>query len=147
MRAIRRNTNVAINHGTSWSVDSQWTIATSTLYDDPNSTNYYDRGIRFMDINGDGLLDFVRAYTVTIDNGCNDLTYGQPGSIHIAYLNTGNGWASSSPTTYAVADIYSAHDLSSAGCTWDGPTSNELGNWNGNGQMNQDVMTKVTNPK
>ena len=43
--------------------EPQWTIATSTLYQSPKlSTTYYDRGIRFLDINGDGLPDFIRSY-------------------------------------------------------------------------------------
>src|SRR5262249_22236565 len=140
--------NVAINHGTSWSADAQWAIATSTLYDDPNSTNYYDRGIRFVDMNGDGLPDFVRGYNVTVDSGCSDNSLGEPGAANIVYLNTGNGFATSSSATYlSVPSLYFAHDIASAGCTWDGPTTYNVGNWYGNGQMNQDVMTKVTNPK
>jgi RHS repeat-associated protein len=145
------NTYVLLNKGTGWDTSpaSQWTIATSTLYKDPNSTTYYDRGIRFVDMNGDGLPDFVRGYDVNVDTGCNDNSHGEPGTAYIVYLNTGNGWASSSPSTaYSIPNIYYDHDSASAGCTWDNfPTYNEMGNWTGNGQMNQDVMTKVTNPK
>ena len=55
---------VLLNTGTGWnaSPSPQWTIATSTLYH--SGSSYYDRGIRFMDLNGDGLPDFVRAYMV-----------------------------------------------------------------------------------
>jgi hypothetical protein len=53
------NTYVLLNTGTDWesTPSSQWTIATSTLYLVPASSpaKYYDRGIRFVDINGDGL--------------------------------------------------------------------------------------------
>src|SRR5262249_49663152 len=89
------NTYVLLNKGTGWDTSpaSQWTIATSTLYDDPNSTNFYDRGIRFVDMNGDGLPDFVRGYNITIDSGCSDNSLGEPGVARIVYLNTGNGFA------------------------------------------------------
>src|SRR5262249_23666215 len=41
-------TYVLLNTGTGWgtSPDTQWTIATSTLYKDVATGNYYDRGIR-----------------------------------------------------------------------------------------------------
>src|SRR5262249_23581739 len=61
---------VLINNGTGWpsSPDPQWTIATSTLWVSTSSpTTYYDRGIRFMDLNGDGLPDLVRSYS---NSGC-----------------------------------------------------------------------------
>src|SRR5262249_26077365 len=115
------NTYVALNHGTSWAgADSQWTIATSSSYDDPGSTNYYERGIRFADVNGDGLPDFLRSYSVVLDSGCNDPTYGEPGGYHIVYLNTGNGWASTTPALgYALPNFYEARDHVGSPCTWD----------------------------
>jgi len=68
------NTYVLLNTGTGWqgSPASQWTLATSSLYAEPGTspTVYDDRGIRFMDISGDGLPDFVRGYQNTGSN-CN----------------------------------------------------------------------------
>ena len=60
---------VLLNTGTGWnaSPSPQWTIATSTLYH--SGSSYYDRGIRFMDLNGDGLPDFVRAYRLVPNDG------------------------------------------------------------------------------
>ena len=144
------STVVQLNTGTGWgSADPAWTIATSTLYDDPTSGAYYDRGIRFMDINGDQLPDFIRGYTVVNDSGCSDLSHGELGSAHIVYLNTGNGWASSSPasTAYSIPNIYYARAVSADACAWTDVSNNEMGNWTGNGQMKQDVITTVTNSK
>src|SRR5262249_20711771 len=79
---------VLLNNGTGWNAnpDPQWTFATSTLYNS-TSTNYYDRGIRFMDLNGDGLPDLVRAYQNT--GGC----FGaEVADVKAVYLNTGSGW-------------------------------------------------------
>jgi len=137
-------TYVLLNTGTGWqsTPTSQWTIATSTLYKDPNTITYYDRGIRFFDINGDGLPDFVRSYNLSA-TGCSDLSHGELGSYKAVLLNTGNGWATS--TAYTLpAYIYSAVD-SPCG-TWT-TTYNEYGNWNGNGQQNQDVLTTATNSR
>ena len=55
-----QNTYVQINTGTQSgdTSSSQWRIGTSTLY--ASSGTFYDRGMRFMNINGDGLPDFVR---------------------------------------------------------------------------------------
>ena len=56
------NTYVLLNNGTGWnsSPDSAWTISTSTLYNSNGA--YYDRGIRFIDVNGDGLVDMIHSY-------------------------------------------------------------------------------------
>jgi YD repeat-containing protein len=137
------NTYVLLNTGTGWqsSPSSQWTLATSTLYAEPgtNPTVYDDRGIRFLDINGDGLPDLVRAYQNT---GVN-CTGPEVADVKAVYLNPGNGWATS--TAYSLPSYITS-------CGFDGNSSykmlfNEYGNWTGNGQMNQDVLTSVTNSK
>ena len=125
------NTYVLLNNGTGWnsSPSPQWTIATSTLY---HNTSYYDRGIRFMDINGDGLPDFVRSYTHTNGDGC---TGPEVATVKALYLNTGNGWATST-----------AYDLSHAITFCGGSGSlahNEYANFTGNGQQYQDVLSTV----
>lgn len=123
-----------LNTGTAWRTNPspQWTIATSTLYDDPGSSNYYDRGIRFMDLNGDGLPDFVRSYQIT--SGC---TGYEQADVTAIYINTGNGWAASTaynlPAYITSCDSVEVH--------------NEYGNFNGNGQMEQDVLTSVIYPR
>jgi hypothetical protein len=135
------NTYVLLNRGAGWSSspDSQWTIATSTHYLQPGSSpaTYYDRGIRFMDMNGDGLPDFVRSYDVAHGSPCVTDGY-EVANVHVVYLNTGSGWATS--TAYTLPD--------NAFCNERGSLNNkEYGNWTGNGQMNQDVLSEVTSPK
>jgi hypothetical protein len=145
---------VYLNNGTGWQslADTHWSIGTSTLYASP-SGGYYDRGIRFIDMNGDGLPDYVRSYNVGNDAGCTDLTYGELASVHAVYLNTGNGWATTTSPYALPADILYAHDTNFGGgaCIWNdggrGPRFDEYGNWYGNGQMAQDVLTNVTNSK
>jgi RHS repeat-associated protein len=140
------NTYVLLNTGIGWqtSPSTQWTIATSSLYAEPgtNPVTYDDRGIRFMDINGDGLPDLVRAYqnTTVGPNACNG---PEKADVKAVYLNTGNGWATSSAYTLPAY-------IMSCGANGNGAPMmvfNEYGNWTGNGQMYQDVLTKVNNPK
>jgi RHS repeat-associated protein len=141
-------TYVLLNTGTGWATtaEPQWTIGTSTLYYVPGSNPpvYRDRGIRFFDINGDGLPDYIRSYRVQDIWSCNDLSNGEIDHKQVVLLNTGNGWATT--TVYTLpADIYSAYTVSS--CAWVGPTWSEYANWNGNGQVLQDVITGVAYPK
>ena len=124
---------VLLNNGTGWAStpSSQWTFATSTLYSSGGS--FYDRGIRFMDINGDGLPDLVRSYQNT--GSCSG---PEVADVKAVYLNTGSGWATS--TAYTLP----AYIIS---CSAGVLANNEYVNFFGNGQINQDVMRSVTNPK
>lgn len=140
---------VLLNTGTGWnsSPSPQWTIATSTLYRSPNSNTYYDRGIRFMDINGDGLPDFVRAYRLVPVNGqLTGVNAAEIADVKTVYLNTGNGWATSTAYTlpqYIADGIVTQFSLLFTGKFY----HYEYANFNGNGQMNQDVLSTVTYPK
>ena len=140
------NIYVLLNTGTGWegSPESQWTIATSTLYQSPDSsTTYYDRGIRFLDINGDGLPDFIRSYAGLGTMAATSTPRSEAGTTTAVFLNTGNGWATS--TAYTLNPITAARLLNG---TWSGAFQyNEYANFIGNGQMAQDVLATVTNPK
>ena len=73
-----------LNNSTStWSVNSTWTPPAAFI-DDVG----YDQGLRIVDVNGDGLPDFIRSY----NNGAS------PGNIDIrkVYINTGAGWSEDS---------------------------------------------------
>ena len=64
------STYVLLNNGTGWDATSSsrsGRSATSTLYQVARCRHelYYDRGIRFFDINGDGLPDFIRSYQMS----------------------------------------------------------------------------------
>ncbi|MCP1846752.1 MULTISPECIES: glycine-rich domain-containing protein [unclassified Bradyrhizobium] len=147
------NTYVQLNTGTGWaSADPAWTIPTSTLFFASGSgythnyDHYYDRGIRFVDINGDGLPDMVRGYHGYVTGTPSFVydPYPELADVQAVYLNTGNGWATS--TAYAPGYIATANVVTG----WAGEqafTFNELGNWTGNGQMGQDVLTRITNAK
>jgi RHS repeat-associated protein len=132
-------THVLLNTGTGWesSPDPHWDIATSTLFEVGTSTTFYERGIRFMDMNGDGLPDFVRSYNVPVSGGCSS----EIATVNQVMLNTGSGWATTS--AYTLPSYIVSGDSSSNPCAYNG----EYGNWIGNGQMDQDVMSTVTYPK
>ena len=76
-----------INQGTSWYLDSNWAPAGSFL----GNTN--DTGTRLVDINGDGLPDFINA--LGDNNGAAPITT-------TVSLNTGNGWSSDSGWVFPV---------------------------------------------
>ena len=141
-------TYVALNTGTGWegTPEPQWTIGTSTLYAAPGSspTFYWDRGIRFFDINGDGLPDFVRWYhtdSYIYNNGYPGIEIG---TTKVILLNTGNGWATS--TSYTLPD-YITQGYQVGGYFQGYEVFNEYANWAANGQLLQDVLTHVTYPK
>lgn len=72
---------VWINNGNGWTADPEWTVpalmATTYL-----GSNWYDTGVRFADINGDGLADIIQNWSAT--------TLGTT----TAWINTGSGWVS-----------------------------------------------------
>ena len=140
------NTYVQLNTGTGWVYDTRWIIATSTLYHSTSPGNtYYDRGIRFMDMNGDGLPDFVRAYANAPFTGSVTEPEIEVATISLVLLNTGSGWATS--TAYTLAPIASPYHDSGTSWTSGVIVYNEYANWIGNGQMQQDVLATTTSSK
>ena len=121
------------NTGTGWgAADPRYTIATSSVYE-TGGGSYYDRGIRFVDINGDGLPDFVHSYSCTGSYGPEEATYST------IMLNTGSGWATSTAYTIATPVVSTGSDTCQA--------DDELANYQGNGQQDQDVLSTITYPK
>jgi RHS repeat-associated protein len=119
-----------LNNGTGWGPpDPNYTIATSSV--DYAGGTYYDRGVRFIDVNGDGLPDYVHSYSVTTSGGSPELA-----TYSTVMLNTGSGWATSTAYTF------SGYVVSGTGTTY-----NEFVNLNGNGQQDQDVLSTITYPK
>jgi hypothetical protein len=73
-----------INNGAGWTQNAAWNppalfVATGTI----------DVGTRIADVNGDGLPDFIQAYT---DSGST--------SHYATYLNNGNGWNTTSTSAW-----------------------------------------------
>jgi len=124
-------TYVLLNNGHGWdnTPAAQWTIATSTLY-----TDYSDRGMRFVDINGDGLPDFIRSYT---SNGTITSGTEQNGTYQLVLLNTGNGWVTSTAYNLStpITSLQNDSGVINAIC------ENEYADWSGNGQNAQDVLS------
>src|SRR5208337_1565550 len=104
------------------------------------NTYYFDRGIRFVDVNGDGLPDFVHSYSVSYSS-CASACPEQD-TYSTVMLNTGHGWA----TTTAYTFSYVVGNTVAAG-VYNNQTYNELVNFQGNGQQDQDVLSTITYPK
>ncbi|HEV7671108.1 MAG TPA: FG-GAP-like repeat-containing protein [Thermoanaerobaculia bacterium] len=74
---------VYINNGSTWVYDSSWSLPEPTEVK-ISLNNVRDVGTRFVDVNGDGLVDVIR----------------RDGSVNKVYLHNGNhGWTLSSSTT------------------------------------------------
>src|SRR5207244_416869 len=101
------------------SPDPHWTIATSTFWTATSPNGYWDRGIRFLDINGDGLPDFVRAYKTDSHTACSGIPDIETADVKYVYLNTGSGWATS--TAYTLpAYITTGYVSNGSPCNWNG---------------------------
>ncbi len=145
------NTYVCMNTGTGWipagSCNSPWNIATSTYYYNSGSHQYFDRGLRFIDLTGDGLPDLVESYYSPIVGGVHGNAPVSNG-IDIVWLNTGSGWATSSIQLPSYIVQYNQYDTE---------IDNEYVDWNGDGlpdnvdEINnasrQDVLTQINYPK
>lgn len=138
-------TYAQLNTGRGWdtNVDPRWTIATSTFYSSGSSK--WDRGMRFVDMNGDGLIDFVRSYYAPIHSPGPGVDAGETGTFNYVMLNTGSGWTSPAPTTFP-GTITTMQVQGCSPCQFYGLFSyNEFANWSGNGQHPQDVLQTISN--
>jgi RHS repeat-associated protein len=134
-------TKIYLNTGTNWGTSTPaWTIPTTTI-----SAGKQDKGIRFVDINGDGLNDWIRSYYVatgTTPTGADVGLYQQ------VYLNTGSGWATSS---IVLPPAFVAYASSSVRMQYD-----EYYDWTGDGiadaanyknlATRQDFLKKINYP-
>ncbi len=131
-------TEVLLNNGTGWnsSPDSAWTFADTLLYSSGGTC--YDRGFRFVDINGDGLPDLMRGYYMPGGG-----TMPEHGDFRYVAMNTGNGWAATSTSLYTLP--YVIHGVVGPPTTY--TSAYDLTNFFGNGQQYQDVLATTTYPK
>ena len=146
------NIEFCLNTGTQWTncQGSPWNLATTT-----RGLNGYDKGIRFIDVNGDELPDYMRSYDIApYGNKYTGVSDIEVGVFNYVYLNTGSGWATSSlqaPASNLVSGVQSP-----AGW-WTGKIDyNEFVDWNGDGTPDHegavstnkkpDVLVQITNP-
>ena len=125
VRSENGQTYVRINTSKGWETSGSdvWRIGTSTEY---------ELGARFADVNGDGLVDWIRAYES--DGSCGPET----ADVDEVLINTGYGWATSTAYTLSGDIAY---------CSGSDLVYNEYVNWTGNGQMAQDVLTNIVTPE
>ncbi|MFA5933696.1 MAG: FG-GAP-like repeat-containing protein [Candidatus Paceibacterota bacterium] len=83
--------SVYINTGTGWTEDTTWGTIPEYFLDGSRK----DRGVRFADINSDGLMDILISYLVQ------DNQYGRTEEKHV-YINTGKGWTENTSITIPV---------------------------------------------
>src|SRR5579859_180079 len=82
-----------LNTGSGWATSTIWTPPVPFV-----TTGGLDAGTRIVDVNGDGLADIVQGYT------------DASGTIHdVSYLNTGNGWATSTVWTLPTSTSFVAY--------------------------------------
>lgn len=129
---------VYLNNGTGWNSthDTNWSYATT-------SVDQYgqDKGIRFIDVNGDGLLDFVRSYK--LDPYTSIAGGGLPSEVadlKFLLLNTGFGWAT---TTIQLSETRIVTGSHTSGM-WTGSWS-WFERW-GSGETTQDMLATTTYP-
>lgn len=143
---------VCFNTGLAWtsSCDANYTLATTSVDSYGN-----DLGVRFMDINGDGLLDFVRSFDMptysSVAGGVNPPPVGTANNV---LLNTGSGWATSTLTVPGVIVQYTV----APGGLYTGSDTyyNEMWDWSGDGLADwnkkknasnkPDILKKITYP-
>ena len=80
---------IYINQGTSWVQDTTWNLPAADFFSFTSQNMYYTSenlmNVQFVDLNGDGLPDFIESF---IDRGL-----GQPTTLTSkVYLNNGHGW-------------------------------------------------------
>jgi RHS repeat-associated protein len=86
------STGTFINNGNGWTEDGLWTSPEPFI-----EFNGSDRGVRFADLNGDSLVDIIKARDLST-SGSNKV-----------YINTGYGWASS--TTWSLPSNFEFSDV------------------------------------
>jgi RHS repeat-associated protein len=154
MHGYNDTTKFCLNTGVGWddSCDSPWNLDTST-----RDKHDYDRGVRFVDMNGDGLKDYVRSFEMPeYINKTRGLDRIESGKYNYVYLNTGSGWELSGMKVPGIIMKGKLHRQSWIGQTY----NNELVDWNGDGIPDDndntsyiegtpkpDVLTKITYPK
>lgn len=85
-----------LNNGTGWESSSAWTPPSSFFF---TQTGRSDTGVRFADVNGDGLVDILENY----ENGST--------TAKEVWLNTGNGWTSDSSWQMPESFILGGYNL------------------------------------
>ncbi len=150
MQAGAGDIKFCLNTGASWFVGDEclnaWRVATSSRH-----ANGWDRGIRFVDLNGDGLPDYVRGYNAPTYSS-NSAPHIEIGDYDYVYLNTGSGWAT---TTWHLPNQITGTEYVSG--KWTGRiVYNELVDWNGDGLLDghentstttrPDLLAKITYP-
>lgn len=88
--------DVYLNSGQgTWTLSPGWRIPLPTALYGCDCAPPLDAGTRFVDLNGDGLVDVLHSTLFENQSGTNDY-------VQIAYLNTGSGWVQSAAWTPTI---------------------------------------------
>ncbi len=142
---------VCFNNGLNWPTAdncvNSFTIGTTSV-----DQYGHDKGVRFLDINGDGLVDFVRAYHMEPYIRVGEGAYpAEIANINFVMLNTGNGFATS---TFRAPEAI-VYGAPSPDGTWNERwTRSEMWDWSGdqipekqnnyNTIRTSDVLSKIS---
>jgi hypothetical protein len=85
-----------INTGNGWTASSTW-LAPTYIANYNINVNGGDVGVRFMDVNGDGLVDVAQSFCRA----------GGAGSINAVYLNNGHGWTLATSSMWQIPPCFS----------------------------------------
>ncbi len=91
------SSGVWLNTGNGWAATSAWALPDYLMY--RTATMPFDNGVRFADMNGDGLPDLVQSLKTT---------WPAAGTFKRVYMNTGSGWTA--PHTWDFAAVFSDVD-------------------------------------
>jgi RHS repeat-associated protein len=148
---VSTTTQVCLNTGLAWqsNCENNFKIATTSSA----ATTGYDRGTRFADINGDGLVDFVHSYKTIPYNNVPAIPDTEVSTINMVMLNTGSGWATSTLTVpYPIAEGQVNGSSNFTGLFY----VKEMWDWSGDGLADQfdyknnshkpDMIEEITYP-
>lgn len=93
-----KGTAVYLNNGTNWNTtsDTKYVVPFSSVLPNDRNGMQFDSGLRFVDMNSDGLVDVVRSYTFNNPGGCTSYSNYCGTSVNDVYINNGNGWVQNS---------------------------------------------------
>lgn len=147
---VIKGTQVFLNNGTNWNTasDTKYIVPFSATLPADKNGQIYDAGVRFVDINTDGLVDVIRSYTFNTANNCNYYSNYCSTSVNDVHINTGVGWVANSnfSLTNFVMNYSATNNMNSVPWTI---SQNDFSEINTDGSVNgikQDVLKKVKSP-
>ncbi len=121
------NPQIWINNGTGWTQSTTWQLpyhdgGTSGSRESFTNSNYLDTGLRFEDLNGDGLMDLIKSNeannnVVYLNNGTNGWTYDSAWGQQRTIIKNGDyGYRAVDINSDGLADIMCHNNQGTGAC-------------------------------